>query len=87
MSDPRLDHLGPRPPASSGWLTVRNWLRARNFFLGLPRADFPSPRCALCADLVSQSPGDRCSRCGAPIPVQAITTPESSIDLDTRETR
>lgn len=89
MTDPRLDGLRPRPPASAGWIQLRDWLRDRNALLRVPRWRYegeripePSscPGCASCADLVSVELGDFCGVCGAPIPTERLATPEAGRD-------
>lgn len=91
MTDARLSELGPRPDPSAGWLALRDWLRARNLALRLPRARYPedlpaipcpssSKGCGSCAELVSVEAGDFCGACGAPIPLERPTTPEAGLD-------
>ena len=88
MEDPRLDDLGPRPAPSAGWVALRDWFRARNARLHVPRFRYqnpaPSPRCAHCAELVTTTAGDRCSACGELLRFETLATPEAALDLEQR---
>lgn len=77
-----------QPPETypGGWRGRQLWLRARELLFGRPRPENPAPRprCPTCSSLVSNNPGDRCSVCGEPLPLQAGATPESSLEGETR---